>query len=164
MSGDYSRLSTVKAKMQATIAGIYTAENNEKDCAKKMRAGVIWDDDVFGTLGLDVHCLPLDVVPDDEIKQRATGIFCVWLKDWEEVNTSLHGDAVLEQRILRSVVELTLLILIWASSSLCIEIGHHLKRRKGTIGMNFSVPRMDLMTQLLTMTSWISISTGIATW
>ncbi len=74
MSRDWPRLSTVKAKMQATIAVIHAAENNEEDCARKMRAGVDWDDDDFKTLGLDAHFLPLEVAPDD-IKQRTTCIF-----------------------------------------------------------------------------------------
>ncbi len=81
--GDFSRLSTIKAKMPATITGIHAAENNEEDCAKKMRAGVVWDDDDFKTLGQDVHCHPLNVAPHDEIKQRTTDIFQAWLKDWE---------------------------------------------------------------------------------
>ncbi len=68
MSGDRSRLSSAKAKMQATIAGIHSAENNKEDCAKKRKAGVIWDDDDIETLGLDAHCLPLDIAPDDEVK------------------------------------------------------------------------------------------------
>lgn len=59
MSGDWSRLSTAKAKMQATIAGIHAAENNEEDCDKKVRTGAVWDDDDFKTLCLDAHCLPL---------------------------------------------------------------------------------------------------------
>ncbi len=61
MSGDQSRLSTVKATMQAAIAGIHAAENNQEDCARKMRGGIIWDDGDFKTLGLDAHCLPLEV-------------------------------------------------------------------------------------------------------
>ncbi len=40
MSGDRSRLLTVKAKMQATIAGIHADENNEEDHDRKMRAGI----------------------------------------------------------------------------------------------------------------------------
>lgn len=100
-SGDRSRLSSLKAKMQATIAGIHAAENNEEDRAKKMRAGVVWDDDDFETLGLDAHCLPLDVAPDDEVKRRTTRIFRAWLESWEEVGTGPQGDPVLEQRVLR---------------------------------------------------------------
>ncbi len=53
--------------MQATIAGIHAAENNNQDCAKRMRAGVLWDDEDFATLHLDPHCLSLDCGPDDEI-------------------------------------------------------------------------------------------------
>ncbi len=55
MNRDHSRLSTVKGKMQATIAGIHAAENNEECCTKKMRAGVVWDDDDFKMLGLGAH-------------------------------------------------------------------------------------------------------------
>ncbi len=99
--GDHSRLSTVKAKMQATIASNHAAESNEEDCARKIRAGVIWDDDHFKTPGLDAHCVTLEVAPDDEIKQRTTRIFQVWMEEWEEVNTKPNGNPVLEQRILR---------------------------------------------------------------
>ncbi len=87
--------------MQVIIAGIHTAKNNEGDCAKKMRAGFVWDDDDLKTLGLDPHYLPLDVVPDDAIKQRTTCIFQAWLEVWAEVHSVAHGDHVLEQRILR---------------------------------------------------------------
>ncbi len=101
MRGDWSGLSTVKAMMQATIAGIHVAENNEEDCARKRRAGVVWDDDDFKTLGLDTHYLPLEVAPNDEIKQRSTCIFQACLEELEQVNTKPHGDPLLEQRILR---------------------------------------------------------------
>ncbi len=87
--------------MQATFAWILAVDNNEEDHVKKMRVGVVWVDDDFKMLGLDLHCLPLDVAPDDEIKWRTTGIFQAWLKDWEEVNTGAHCDVVLEQRNLR---------------------------------------------------------------
>ncbi len=80
MSGDRSRLSSAKAKMQAT-AGIHSAENNKEDRTKKRRAGVVWDDDDFKTFGLDAHCLPLDITPDDEVKRRTTRIFEPCLKD-----------------------------------------------------------------------------------
>ncbi len=65
MSGHQSRLSPVKTKMQAPIAGIHAAENNEENQVGKIRAGVIWDDDDFKMLGLDAHCLSLEVAPDD---------------------------------------------------------------------------------------------------
>lgn len=58
-------------------------------------------DDDFKMLGLDSHCLPLDVSPNDEIERRTICIFQAWLKDWEEVNIKPNGDAVLEQIILR---------------------------------------------------------------
>ncbi len=87
--------------MQATIARIYTTEKYEGDHAKKMRVGDVWNDDDFKMLSLVADCLPLDVAPDDEIKQRTAHIFQAWLDDWEEVHTGAHGDAVLEQMILR---------------------------------------------------------------
>ncbi len=76
MSAEQSKLSPKTAKMQATIAGIHAAENNDHDHAKMMRAGVLWDDENFVTLHLDAHCLPLDCAPDDEIVQRTTRVFC----------------------------------------------------------------------------------------
>ncbi len=33
-----------------------------------MRVSVDWDNDDFKMLGLDEHCLPLDISPDDEIE------------------------------------------------------------------------------------------------
>ncbi len=87
--------------MQATIAGIHIAKNNEEDCAKKMKVGVVWDDDDFKMLGLDAHCTQL-VAPFDEIKQRTNRIFWALLKDWKVFDTIAHGDGdvILEQRIL----------------------------------------------------------------
>ncbi len=72
MSAEQSKLSPKKAKMQATTAGFHAAENNDQDCAKRMRAGILWDDDDFATLHLDLHCLPLDCAPDEEVVQRTT--------------------------------------------------------------------------------------------
>lgn len=98
--GDRSHLSTNKAKMQATIAGIHCAENNDRDRAKKLRAGVIWDDDDFETLRLDPYCLPLDVAPDDEVTRRTTRIFRAWIENWED-ECGPNGCPILEQHILR---------------------------------------------------------------
>ncbi len=81
--GDQSKLSTDKATMQAIIAGIHCAENNDMGQAKKLRAGVIWEDEDFETLGLDPY-LPLDVAPDDEVARRITGIFSAWKVNWEK--------------------------------------------------------------------------------
>ncbi len=67
--------------MQATIAGIHCAENNDRDRAKKLRAGVIWDDGDFETLGLDPYCLPLDFAPDDEVTRRTTRVFHAWIEN-----------------------------------------------------------------------------------
>lgn len=99
--GDRSKLSTDKAKMQATIAGIHAAENNDQDRAKRLRAGVIWEDSDFETLGLDANCLPLDVAPDEEVAKRSTRIFRAWREEWEDVDCGPYGCPILEQKILR---------------------------------------------------------------
>ncbi len=87
--------------MQATIAGINSAENNDGDQAKKLRAGVIWEDWDFETLGLYPYCLTLDVAPGDGFARRRNScIIHAWRKNWED-DCGPNGCPILEQHILR---------------------------------------------------------------
>ena len=101
MSAERAKHSTKKAKMQAYIASIHAAENNDQDRAKRMRAGVLWDDEDFVTLHFDAHCLPLDCAPDDEIVRRTTRVLRGWLEDWEQEDVGPKGCPIFELRVLK---------------------------------------------------------------
>ena len=100
MSGERAKVSTTKAKMQATIAGIHAQENNDEDRAKKMRAGVLWEDEDFRTIALDPNVLPLDEAPDDEIAKRKSRVFRGWIEQWEDGGLGPRGCPIIEQKIL----------------------------------------------------------------
>ncbi len=46
-----------------------------------MCAGLMWQDDDFDTIGLDPHCLPLDIAPEEEVARRTTRVFHAWIED-----------------------------------------------------------------------------------
>mmetsp|Transcript_2661 Transcript_2661/g.5122 ORF Transcript_2661/g.5122 Transcript_2661/m.5122 type:complete len:288 (+) Transcript_2661:1342-2205(+) len=143
MSAERSKLSPKKAKMQATIASIHAAENNDQDRAKRMRAGVLWDDEDFATLHLDPHCLPLDCAPDDEVVRRTTRVFRGWIEDWEQEDVGPKG---LNKGYLRSMVVLNFWILMGAKYFQSIQIERLSKRKSVTTAMNCFVFWMILMT------------------
>ncbi len=70
--------------MQATNVGIHAEENSNEDRAKKIQAGVCWEDTNFRTIRLDPYVLPLDEAPDDEVDKRKTCVVCTWIEDWED--------------------------------------------------------------------------------
>mmetsp|Transcript_8841 Transcript_8841/g.18352 ORF Transcript_8841/g.18352 Transcript_8841/m.18352 type:complete len:124 (+) Transcript_8841:542-913(+) len=123
--------------MQATIAGIHAAENNDHDRAKRMRAGD------FATLHLDPHCLPLDCAPDDEVVRRTTRVFRGWIEDWEQEDVGPKG---LNKGYLRSMVVLNFWILMGAKYFQSIQIERLSKRKSVTTAMNCFVFWMILMT------------------
>ncbi len=99
------KISTTKAKMQATIDGIHAQENNDKDRAKKMKAGVIWEDADFRTIGLDPNVLLLDESPDDEVTRRKTCVFWAWIEEGEDEAVGPKGSPIVEQKILSSMAD-----------------------------------------------------------
>ncbi len=46
-----------------------------------MCAGLMWQDDDFDTIGLDPHCLPLDIGPEEVVARRTTRVFHAWIED-----------------------------------------------------------------------------------
>ncbi len=66
----------------------------------KMHTGLMWQDDDFDTIGLDPHCLPLDVAPKEEIVRRIARVFHAWIEDWEDKDVGPKCDPVKEQHIL----------------------------------------------------------------
>ena len=100
MSGEQAKVSTTKAKIPATIAGIHAQENNNEDRAKKMRAGVLWEDEDFRTIALDPNVLLLDEAPDDEIAKRKSRVLRGWIEQWEDGGLGPRGCPIIEQKIL----------------------------------------------------------------
>ncbi len=129
-----------------------------------MKAGVVWDDDDFKMLGLDPCCLLLDVATDDEIKWRPTCIFQAWLEDWEEVNTSVHGDVVLEQKILRKYGGLKFVNPDSGKEFTVHQDWASFEKEKGNNCYELFCTLDGFDDWLLMMISKISISHGVATW
>ncbi len=59
----------------------------------------MWQDDDFDTIGLDPHCLPLDVAPEEEVLRRTARVFHAWIEDWEDKDVGPQGYPVIEQHI-----------------------------------------------------------------
>ncbi len=100
MGGNRLNLAPDKAKKQATIAGIHSSETNSEDRARKVKAGIIMEDDDFDTLHMDPLCLPLDVAPINESERRRNRVFRAWTEWWEDPKLSPKGCPILEQRII----------------------------------------------------------------
>ncbi len=100
MAREQAKISTTKAKMQATIAGIHAQENKDEDMAKKVQAGVCLEDTNFRTISLNPNVLPLDESHDDKVARRKTHVFCSWIEDWEDKGVGPKGWPIIVQKIL----------------------------------------------------------------
>lgn len=65
-----------------------------------MQAGLTWEDKGFDTIGVDPHCLPLDVAPAETVARRRTKIFHAQIKFWEEKDVCPTGCSEEEPHIL----------------------------------------------------------------
>ena len=96
-------LQNEKTKMQATIAGNYNAQRNEKQRIVSQKAGTLWEEKDFHTLKLTKFCLPLsragDLPRDENDKSKPRRIFRAWCEKWECPKLKKSGDTVLEARL-----------------------------------------------------------------
>mmetsp|Transcript_1214 Transcript_1214/g.2750 ORF Transcript_1214/g.2750 Transcript_1214/m.2750 type:complete len:147 (+) Transcript_1214:3536-3976(+) len=125
-SRKWANISTEKAKMQATIAGIHSQENNNGDRAKKMCVGLMWQDDDFDTIGLDPHCLPLQ---KKRLQEEQQDFFALGLKIGR---IRMLGHKVIRLRSSTSFVNMEVsigLTLIIKLSTLSIQTRRHFRRR-----------------------------------
>lgn len=67
----------------ATITGICSKENNGDNNAIDVCTGLKWEEQDFNIVGLDPHCLPLDVVPAEKVSRRCRRIFHASIYDWK---------------------------------------------------------------------------------
>ncbi len=63
----------------------------------------MWEDDNFDTIGLGLHCLPLDFAPEEEVSRRTTRVYCDQIEDLEDKDAVLQGDLVEKQHILANI-------------------------------------------------------------
>jgi hypothetical protein len=99
-------LSNESTKKQATIAGNYMAQRNDKERVLSQKAGTLWEERDFHTLKLTKHCLPLAPAPpvtgtqqDGGTSSGAVRIFRAWCEKWENKKLKKSGDTVLEARL-----------------------------------------------------------------
>ncbi len=57
-------------------------------------------DDVFDTIGLDDHCLQLDVASVEAVARRIARVCHAWIEDWKDKDMGPQGKPVEQQHIL----------------------------------------------------------------
>ncbi len=163
MIKDLIRLSTVTAKMQATIAGIHLAEINKEDHSKQMPRCCLgwWQlwDTWFGCALSFPWCCPRWW---DQTKNCPR--FWTCLKDWEDVNTKPHGDIVLEQRILRKYGGLQFVDPFHCKEFIVHQDQASIEKEKWKNWYELFCILDGFVTWLMTKISLICMSSGVAAW
>ena len=89
LSGRY-KLDSEKVKKESTLVGQHCAAKSARCREAQSKAGKLWTEEGFETLGLDRFCVDVDKLKDPTPKP--TKIFRAWQETWESVKLTKKDD------------------------------------------------------------------------